>query len=277
MDEREFPGRNILHISGAMKGNLFLAASIVLVAAAALVFGRIDEGISQIVMFAFLGAVAIEFFVLRSYATKGKYQKLRNDTVGILIIEAIYCFLMSGALIYAASLMLATFVPASNILKSSSGSAAVISSVAEVVSLATSGAVPVSAAAKVADFISGLVTRYGIEKSEMLLNIAVWAFIICLFIGMLIRVLSGILLICSANDLKKAFADPDGEADFSKTARCLIAAGIGIVVCSGVPAGGVALILSGRALKRSAEGPIEEIEENKDDSDSGPCLTEDTL
>lgn len=69
MDERENPGRNILNISGALKGNLFLAASIVLVAAAALVFGRIDEGISQIVMFAFLVAVSIEFFVLRNYAT----------------------------------------------------------------------------------------------------------------------------------------------------------------------------------------------------------------
>lgn len=254
MDEREICGGNLMRISAAVKSNLFLAAAIVLTASAALAFGRADEDITQICMFAYAGTVAAVLYTMRSYVSKGEYRKLRSDTVGIIMIEAVWCFITAGALLYAVSLILATLVPVSNILKNLSGVATVMSAVTRVVSLATAGGVPVSAGAKVAALIRSLAEGYGYETAGVILNIAVWTMIVCLFIGMLIRVASGILLVCSANALRKAFDDPEGIADLSVTAKYLTVAGIGTAVCSGMPGGGIALILAGRALGRAVGG-----------------------
>ena len=252
MNDSENAGIGGIRIANAVKSKLFLIAAIVMIAAASLAFGRIGEGVMQMCMFAFAGAVAAELFVLRSYAEKGNYLRLRNDAAGLLVIEAVLCFLTACALLYSASLVFATFFPVSNFLKASSGMASLVARATNAVSLAAAGAVPKTIAPKVTLLIRSFAEVYGVEKTETLLNIAVWTTVGCLFVGMLVRIASGLFLLCSASGLRKAFDGAEGKDDLSKPAKYLIAAGAGIALCSGIPAGGVVLILAGRALRLSS-------------------------
>lgn len=262
MNDPEKSGMSRMRIADAINSKLFLVAAIVMTATAALSFGRIGEGVVQICIFVFTAAVAAELFVLRSCAAKGRYRQIRNDTVGILAVEAVLCFLTAGALLYAASLVYATFFPVANFLRSSPGMSSLVLRATNAVSIATAGAVPAATfAPKVTALIRSLTENFGAEKAGTILNIAVWATVGSLFVGMLVRIASGILLLCSASGIRKAF---DMTEDLTKPSKYLIAAGIGIAVCSGVPAGGVVLILAGRALslssvERSHRFPADEI------------------
>lgn len=261
MCEREISGWNRRRVLAAVKGNLFLAAAIVLTASSALAFGRIGEGIMQICIFFYIGTVTAVLYAMRYYVSKGEWRKLRNDAVGVILTEAVICFLMAAALLYAASLAVATFIPVSGLLKISSGAESMIARVIEAVSLATAGAVPASAAPKISRIIGIIAESCGAEKVAVILSIAVWTVIVCLFAGMLIRVASGILLVCSAKELRNAMNYSEGRSDLSVTAKYLTGAGIGIAICSGMPAGGAALILVGRALGRTA-GDSENIKDD---------------
>lgn len=252
MNDPEKSGMSRIRIADTINSKLFLAAAIVMTATAALSFGRIGEGVVQICIFAFTAAVAAELFALRSCAAKGRYRQIRNDTVGILAVEAVLCFLTAGVLLYAASLVYATFFPVANFLRSSQGMSSLVSRVTNAVSIATAGAVPATFAPKVTALIRSLTENFGAEKAGTILNIAVWATVGSLFVGMLVRIASGILLLCSASGIRKALDMTEGREDLTKPSKYLIVAGIGIAVCSGVPAGGVVLILAGRALSLSS-------------------------